>query len=82
MALVPRTPLTNPPLNGSQQLLSTHTLMDIWWHACWAGQRALGRLVWEPDFFLMPCILVEILRVCGEEVPFDKEGLLFGGPIC
>lgn len=33
-------------------------------------------------FFLMLCILVEILRVCGEEVPFDKEGLLFGGPIC
>ena len=27
-------------------------------------------------------ILVEVLRVCGEEVPFDKEAFLFGGAAC
>lgn len=36
--------------------------------ACWFGDQI---------FFLS--ILTEILRVCGQEVPFDKEGFYFGG---
>lgn len=59
---LPRRPPQQPPPNWLPVSCSALTREQV----CWTGRNVLGRNI--------AFILVEVLRVCGEDVPLDRRG--------